>query len=188
LADLEQSLALARKACEVDPLEATAHHALAITLMWLRRLDEAESEARWAIELDPNASEARAALGNALHYEGRHEEAIESLEHALRLDPRFNLWMHAQGRVLFVLGRYAEAEAMFRRRLIHMPTSDVSRAYLASLYGHTNRPEEARQVWSELMAINPKYTIDLTLRVLPYRDSAPLEHFVDGLRKAGLTK
>jgi hypothetical protein len=69
-----------------------------------------------------------------------------------------------------------------------MPTSDVSRAYLASLYGHTNRPEEARQVWSELMTIHPEYTIDLTLRVLPYRDSAPLEHFVEGLRKAGLAR
>jgi len=188
VADLEQSLALARKACEVDPFEATAHHALAITLIWLRRLDEAESEARRAVELDPNASEARAALGNALHFGGKHEEALESLEHALRLDPRFNLWLHARGRILFVVGRYAEAEEMFRRRLIHMPTSDVSRAYLASLYGHTNRPEEARQVWSELMTIHPEYTIDLTLRVLPYRDSAPLEHFVEGLRKAGLAR
>jgi tetratricopeptide (TPR) repeat protein len=68
--DLEHSLALARKACEVDPFEAFGHHALAITLMWLRRLDEAETEARRAIELDPNSSEARAALGNALHYGG----------------------------------------------------------------------------------------------------------------------
>ena len=186
LADLEGALALARKACELDPLEATAHHALAIALIWLRRLDEAESEARRAIELDPNSSEARAALGSALHYAGKHEEAIESLEHALRLDPGFNLWMHAQGRVLFFVGRYAEAEALFRRRLIHMPTSDVTRAYLASLCGHTNRPDEARQVWRELMAINPQYTIDLTLRILPYTNPAPLEHFVEGLRKAGL--
>ncbi len=186
--ELEQALELARKACEVDPLEAIGHNALAVTLLWLRRLDEAEAEARRAIELDPNSSEAHAVLGNALHFGGKHEEAIESLKQALRLDPGFNLWMHAQGRVLFSVGRYAEAEAMFKRRLIHMPASDVSRAYLASLYGHTNRPEQARQVWSELVAINPEYTIDLTLRVLPYRNSAPLEHFVDGLRKAGLTE
>jgi len=184
--DLEHALALARKACEVDPSEATGHHALAISLIWLRRLDEAEAEARRAIELDPNSSESHAVLGNVLHFGGKHEEAIKSLDHALRLDPGFNLWMHARGRVLFSVRRYAEAEAMFKRRLIHMPASDVSRAYLASLYGHTNRPEEARQIWSELMAINPKYTIGLTLRVLPYRDSAPLEHFVDGLRKARL--
>jgi len=77
---------------------------------------------------------------------------------------------------------------MFKRRLVHMPTSDVTRAYLASLYGHTDRHDEAGQVWAELMAINPQYTIEHTLRVLPFTDPSPLEHFVEGLRKSGLTK
>ena len=145
--DLEHALALARKACEVDAFEPLSHHALALALMWLRRLDEAESAARRAIELDPNSSQSHGALGNVLHFSGRHEQALESLEQALRLDPQFNLWIHAQGRVQFVLGRYNDAEATFKRRLIHMPESDVTRAYLASLYGHTNRHDEARRVW-----------------------------------------
>jgi adenylate cyclase len=67
-----------------------------------------------------------------------------------------------------------------------MPRSDVSRAYLASLYGHTGRIDEAQQVWRELMEINPRYAPELTLRILPYKDRAPLEQFVEGLRKAGL--
>jgi len=186
--DLEQALALARKACEVDAFEAVSHHALAVVLMWLRRLDEAESTARRAIELDPNSSQSHGALGNVLHFIGRHEQALESLERALRLDPEFNLWMHALGRALFALGRYNEAEVAFKRRLIHMPTSDVTRAYLASLYGHTDRQDEARRVWRELMAIDPQYTIEQTMRVLPYRNPAPLEQFVEGLRKAGLAQ
>ena len=86
------------------------------------------------------------------------------------------------------LERYDEAEATFKRRLIHMPRSDVTRAYLASLYGHTGRHEDARQIWRELMEINPKYTIEHSLRILPYRNPAPLEDFVAGLRKAGLTQ
>ena len=67
-----------------------------------------------------------------------------------------------------------------------MPRSDVTRAYLASLYGHTGRPDDAREIWRELMEINPSYTVEHTLRILPYRDRAPLEHFVAGLRKAAL--
>jgi adenylate cyclase len=186
--DLNQALALARKACEVDAFEAVSHHALAVALMWLRSLDEAESAARRAIELDPNSSQSHGTLGNLLHFSGRHEQALESFERALRLDPEFNLWMHALGRALFALGRYNEAEATFKRRLIHMPASDVTRAYLASLYGHTDRQDEARRVWRELMAINPQYTIEHTLRVLPYRNPAPLEQFVEGLRRAGLAQ
>lgn len=184
--DLEHGLALARRACELGPMEAVAHDAVAMMLMWLRRLDEAEAAARRAIELAPNSSQAHGALGNVLHFGGRHEQAIELLEQALRLDPQFNLWMHALGRAQFALGRYADAEASFKRRLIHMPSSDVTRAYLASLYGHTGHEDEARRLWSELMAINPQYTIEHTLRVLPYHDRAPLEQFVEGLRRAGV--
>jgi hypothetical protein len=38
----------------------------------------------------------------------------------------------------------------------------------------------------ELLQINPKYSPDHTLRILPYRDRAPLDQFVAGLSKAGL--
>lgn len=184
--DLEESLAIARKACEADPLEPMAYEALANALMWLRRLDEAERAAQRSVALDPNSSYGHGSRGIILDFAGRHEEAIESLALAVRLDPQFSLWLHAQGRAQFALGRYAEAEANFKRRLIHMPSSDVSRAFLASLYGHTGRHEEARQVWRELMAIHPEYAIELTLRVLPYSSPAPLAQFVEGLRKAGL--
>ncbi|MDX1374291.1 MAG: adenylate/guanylate cyclase domain-containing protein, partial [Burkholderiales bacterium] len=183
---LEESLKLAREAYEADETNAFACNALAVALIWSRRLDEAEPLSRRAIELDPNFSEAYGALGNGLHFAGRHEEAIAAFEQALRLDPEFHIWIHALGRAQFALERYAQAEATFKRRLIHMPKSDVTRAYLASLYGHTGRIEEAKRMWRELMEINPQYTPEHTLRILPYRDRAPLEQFVDGLRKAGL--
>jgi adenylate cyclase len=95
--------------------------------------------------------------------------------------------MHAQGRTLLVLGRYEEAEACFKRRLVHMPGSDVTRAYLASLYGHTGRTDAARRIWDELMQVHPEYTVARTLRVLPYRDAAPQERLLEGLRKARLS-
>ena len=38
------------------------------------------------------------------------------------------------------------------------------------------------------MEINPKYTPELTLRILPYKDPTPLEQFIEGLRKAGLAQ
>ena len=186
--DLEHGLSLARKACEADEFEPASHDALAIALMWMRRLDEAEAAARRALELEPNSSQGHGTLGSVLHFAGQHELAIELLEQALRLDPQFHVWMHSLGRVQFTLGRYAEAESTFKRRLIHMPSSDITRAYLASLYGHTRRHDEARRLWEELKAINPQYTIEHARQVLPYRDPAPLEHFVLGLQKAGLVR
>jgi adenylate cyclase len=185
-ADLEEALSFARTGCEMDTSDALEHFALCTSLMWLRRLDEAEQEGRRAIELDPNSAEGHGALGNVLHFSGRDEEALPRFEQALRLDPTFNLWIHAKGRALFVLKRYEEAQACFVQRLALMPGTDVTRAYLASLYGHTGRYEEARRVWQDLMAVHPRYTVARTMRVLPYRDTAPLEQFVAGLRLAGL--
>jgi adenylate cyclase len=183
---LDQALVLARKAYAADESDPLACNVLAISLTWLRRLGEAEPLARRAIELDANFSQGYGGLGNILDFAGEHAAAIAAFEQALRLDPEFHVWIHALGRAQFALGRYAEAEATFKRRLIHMPRSDVTRAYLASLYGHTGRPEEARRVWGELMEINPNYSHTHTLRILPYRDSAPLDQFVAGLLKAGL--
>ncbi|MGH6629776.1 MAG: tetratricopeptide repeat protein, partial [Burkholderiales bacterium] len=154
--------------------------------MWLRQLDAAERAAQRAIELDPNRPEAYGCLGNALHFAGQHEKAIELYEQAIRLDPQFDLWLQACGRAQFALERFDAAEALFKRRLIRMPRSDVTRAYLASLYGHTGRHEEARQLWRELMEINPGYSLEHTRRVMPYKSPAALDRFVAGLRKAGL--
>jgi adenylate cyclase len=38
------------------------------------------------------------------------------------------------------------------------PTTDLSRAFLASALGHLGRSEEARQIWRELKEINPRYS------------------------------
>jgi len=184
----ERALELARRAIAADEVNPVSHHALAITLMWLRQLDEAERAAQRAIDLDPNLAEAYGCLGNVLDFSGQHERATKRFEQAMQLDPQFDLWIHACGRAQFALERYDEAEASFKRRLIRMPRSDVTRAYLASLYGHTGRHEEARQMWRELMAINPKYSLEHMRRVMPYKSPATLDRLVNGLRKAGLTQ
>jgi adenylate cyclase len=185
---LAQALELARKACATDELEPVSHQALGITLMWMRQLDEAERALQRAIDLDPNLAQAYGSLGNVLDFAGQHERAIKLVEQAMQLDPQFDLWIQTCGRAQFALQRYDEAEASFKRRLIRMPRSDVTRAYLASLYGHTGRHEEARQMWRELMAINPKYSLEHMRRVMPFKSTATLDRLAAGLRKAGLTE
>jgi TolB-like protein/Tfp pilus assembly protein PilF len=139
--DLEENLAIARKACELDPAEPLSYHAMSNALMWLRRLDEAERAARKSVALDPNSAQSHGTLGIILDFSGRHEESIESLAKALRLDPEFSLWRHAQGRAQFALGHDAEAEVSFKRRLIQMPGSDALRPRRPPRRG---RPDLAR--------------------------------------------
>lgn len=183
---LEQGKAFARKALELDADEAWAHQALAMNHLWEKDYAAAESAARRATDLAPNFAGGFISLGQVLDFTGRHEAAIEALEQALRLDPGLDLILHLIGRAQLGLGRYAEAEQSFRRRLVRNPRSDMTRAYLASLYGATGRMDEAHRVWAELLEINPKFSIERLRRVLPYKDPAWFESVVDGLRRAGL--
>jgi adenylate cyclase len=181
-----KALELARKAVELDENEPKACDALAIALMWSRELDAAERAAERMIELDPNYATGYVELGNVHHFKGEHARSIEFYEKGHALDPQFDLALHFLGRALFALGRFDEAEAVFKRRLAFAPGSDMTRFYLASLYGYTGRHDEARLMWRELLAIKPDFSVERFRRILPYRDPATFDWFVDGIREAGI--
>jgi tetratricopeptide (TPR) repeat protein len=65
------------------------HVDLAILLISLNRLSEAEQHLREAIKYDSNLPQAHYELGQVLDKQGRYEEAIPSLERALSLDPSY---------------------------------------------------------------------------------------------------
>ncbi len=183
---LEQGLEFARKACKTDENEPRAYYALAHSQIWLRNFDEAEPAAQRALQLNPNFAGGLATLGLVRDYSGRHEDAVSFFERALRLDPRYGMALQYLGRSQFALERWDEAERTFNRRLVHAPRSDMTRAYLASLYGHTGRVQDAHRLWQEIMEINPNFSVDHILDVLPFKDPAWFDRYVTGLSKAGL--
>jgi len=87
-----------------------------------------------------------------------------------------------------VAGNYETAAAVFKDRIAMTPTTDLSRAFLASTLGHLGRLEEARQIWRELKEINPRYSYLDHIRRLPFRNSTDADKLTDGLRKAGLVE
>ena len=116
-------------------------------------------------------------------------KAIPYIERAMRLDPAFQQqFMHFLGTAHFVAGDYETAAALFRDRIALSPTTDLSRAFLASALGHLGHKEEARLVWRELKEINPGYSHVDHIGRLPFRDPADADKFTDGLRKAGLAE
>jgi tetratricopeptide (TPR) repeat protein len=70
------------------------------------------------------------------------------------------------------MSRLAEAEARFKQRLVYSPHSDMTRVYLASIYGRTGRYDLARETWKEVVAMNPHFSTERLKDSLPYRDPA----------------
>ncbi len=183
---LKEAVEIAERACRIDPAEPQAFHALALANVWLGNLDAAARAVERAVGLNPNFAGGYAALGQVRDFSGDHEGAIECLERALKLDPHYPIALPLLGRAQFALGRDGEAAANFEERIRRTPDTDMPRAWLASLYGHAGRFDEARRRWDELLEINPNFTVEHLRDVLPYKDPAPLDRLAEGLRKAGL--
>ena len=155
--------------------------------MWRKEHALATAEAERVIELDPNSAEGYGLLALVADYSGRPEEAIALFDKAMRFNPHYpGMVLHFYGHAHFMMGRYEEAAAIFRQRIEREPMTDTSRALLASALGHLGRIDEAREAWRDMLAINPKYSLEHRANVLPYKDPAQFERIREGLAKAGL--
>jgi tetratricopeptide (TPR) repeat protein len=76
-----------RDAINAVPTDGGLHHALGLSLVRLKRLDDALAELRRAAELDHNNARYAYIYGVALHSTGRQQEAITYLEDSLTRHP-----------------------------------------------------------------------------------------------------
>ena len=122
---LEQANEAASRAVALDERDASAHWALGIVNVYLRRHDTAISEAERSIALAPNLAEGHESLGNALHYSGRSEEALPHFDRAMALNPYYpDIYLHFQAQAMFQLGRYEEAIGILKRRIVRNPNTE----------------------------------------------------------------
>jgi adenylate cyclase len=177
----------AERAVEKDPKEALAHAVAAVAATFERNLDRAQSEIDAALALNPNMAMAYNILGGIQMYLGRPDEAIPMIERAMRLDPATNAqFIHFLGLANLLAGKYETAAALLRQRILLVPKTDFSRAFLASALGHLGELDEARRIWRELKEINPKYSFADHVGRMPFKKAEDAERIVDGLKKAGL--
>ena len=94
--------------------------------------------------------------------------------------------LHFLGLTELVSGHDAAAETAFRERIRQAPNTDISRAFLAATLGQLGQSDAARAVWTEMMAINPKYSLAEHLGRSPFRRPQDVARITEGLAKAGL--
>jgi len=180
---------LAQRAVELDESDPWAHMALGYLAFSARQTDEAVRRFRTAIDLNPNFTAAFGYLGWVLAHDGRSDEAIKNLEQAIRMSPRdpFNVFFLAGlAAAHYLAGRYMEAADWAQQALQLRPGHlGARRKYCASL-AQAGRIEEAKLELSRLRQMQPDLSIAWIKQAVPYT-SGSMPHFLDGMRKAGLT-
>jgi adenylate cyclase len=189
--DPDSSLARAKEnvrlALEKGPKEPLAHCVASLCASFEKDLDVAKAEAETAIKLNPNLAFAHNLRGTVSVYSGQPQDAIPEIEQAMRLDPALSAqFIHFLGIAYLLSGKYETAATLFRQRVILVPNTDFSRAFLVSVLGHLGEVDEARRVWKELKELNPNYSFDEHIGRQPFKRQQDIDRIVEGMRKAGV--
>lgn len=140
-----------RRAIELDPSYATAHHWYSDFLAALGRTGEALAEAERAARLDPLSPIISTTVGERLYFARDYVRAAERLRGTLELDPNFIQARLLLGLVYVRQGRRAEAVAELRRARELAGGGDARvAAALGEAYARAGRKAEARRLLDEL--------------------------------------
>ena len=172
-----------RRAIELNPNYATAHHWYAEHLMWEGRFDEALAESERARELDPLSLIIAADNGAILYYARQYDRAIAQFQKVLAMDPSFPrayLIVNAYAQQ----GRYADALANLGN-ISHVsgeqPFVFSERAFL---YGRLGNVEQAHVALRQLEQMRARNQVDAETILLAYMGLGDKEHALECLGDA----
>jgi adenylate cyclase len=185
---LERAMALAEKAVQLDDSEEAAHRVLGFIAILLNQdYEKGIAEAKRAVDLAPNSVMAQTILGYFLYSAGRTEEAIPILKKAVALSPIPLPRALSHLCIAFRKARrYEEAVAVCRQLLQREPNYVLAHLTLAATFVEMEKMEEARAEMTEVLRIDPKYTVKVVPRSFPWKDQAEIDRLIAALRKAGL--
>src|SRR5205085_9131726 len=122
-------------------------------------------------------------------YNGRPGDAIELAEKGIRLsptDPRMFIWLPALAGAHYQLRNYEQAVEIGRRTWALNRNWPAGLRYVVAGLGQLGRAAEAQPALTDLRALDRDlaFVEDILSRV--YRDRRWVDHFIGGLRKAGM--
>ena len=112
---------------------------------------------------------------------------MELIKKAMRLCPIYPSWyLWAVATACRLLSRNESAIGAFEAAIKRSPDHLAAYVGLASTLGELSRAADAKTPVSEILRLDPDFSIKTYVGGLSYRDPEELERFENGLRKAGL--
>jgi len=139
-----------KRAIELNPSYAQAHHWYALYLAVNDRRDEAVAEVKRAWELDPLSPIIQTNVGWILYYAGRYDEALAQYRRVLELNPSFFVVHWELGLVYEQKGLYEQARSEFQKARVLSPGNAVILASLADADAASGRKAEAEKILRDL--------------------------------------
>lgn len=184
-----EALKAARHALELDPDDAASYCAMGKARVLRQEHEQAIPDLQLAIQLNPSLAWAHYGLGAAAVFLGDPDRAIRHLENAIRLSPRdqhMGSFMVRLAEAHLLKDDY-EGAAIWAHKALQQQGFQWSRyAALLAALGFMGRQEEARQILQECIEQRPDFSVSMVRSGHLYTNMDALNHYLDGLRKAGV--
>jgi TolB-like protein/Tfp pilus assembly protein PilF len=172
-----------------DSEDPWAHYALGCAYLYNRRFEDSLAEFELALRLNANFSLAQGYHGLALTYCGRWEEGIVAARRALRLSPRdpyASIYCGIAAYAHYVGRDYEEAMRLAREGIRQRSDFAGAHRVLTAAAGMAGQSEVGAAALQELRRAQPNISLAWITSQMPIRESAELEHYLEGFRRAGL--
>ena len=176
-----------KKAMALDSNNSDAYIVLSYLLIMKRGHEEAIAAAKQAIRLNPSAADAYFGFGIAFFFSSKPKEALDYLKKATRLNPMPpSDYYLILGHCYRGLERFAEALEVYKKAVEIAPSNVYAHLGLAVLYISMGRDHEARAAASQVLSIDPDFSLDAVKKASPNKDRDGEESYYRAARKAGL--
>jgi TolB-like protein len=180
----------ATAAVRIDNEDPWAHLGAAFVHARLGRTAESLASFETALRLNPSFSLAHGCHGLVLIWDGQWRAGLEAAERALRLSPRdpFAAIYHAVAAYAAYVERdYAHCIELCRKSIRQRSDFVGGWRVMAAAAGMLGDAEVAAEALREFRRSLPNITLALAETQLAVKDPDERRHFLEGLRRAGLT-
>jgi len=144
-----------KKAIELNPKYASAHHWYAIYFTVIGHQDQALAEIKRAQELDPLSLAINVWVGWIEAYSGQGDEALEQILRTKEMDPNFLLTRHRLALLYADRGMYDEALAE-GNEMLHISNGRLGASTLGYIYAKMGKRKEALDQIDSLVSESQK--------------------------------
>lgn len=189
--DLEvaEALKAGQRAVSLDRKDARNHVGLGRAYFQSGDVEASVAHFQLALEINPSFAWAHHGLVSSLTFLGQFEKAVDHADLALRYSPRDPMawaFLVAKAHALYHLRRYDEAIEAATAATRQAETEFRCWTPLAAALAQSGRLAEAEEAVGEVLKRNGKVCLDYVRTAVPWKVIADREHYLDGLRRAGL--
>ncbi len=157
-----------KRAIELNPNDAEAHHFYSHYLIAVSRTEESLTESKRALEVDPLSPDLVWHLGWHYFYAREYDKAIEQTEKTFELDPNSAQALLVLGLAYEQKGMFSQSIAEFQKIRVLAPRSPFGLADLAHVYAVSGKKDEAVNILTQLRELSKHRFISSSYFALVY--------------------